>query len=236
MKYLGSKRRIAKDILPIILANRKPEQVFVDIMCGGCNLIDKVPQGAGRIANDIHVPLISLLKALQEGWIPPEVVTEEEYKQAKSLEDSDPLKGFIGFGCTFGSRYLEGYARGSTNNGIARNYAKESKNNLLKQAKDLVGVEFYSGSYKDLILPERSLIYCDPPYKDAKFYSKTPKFNHEEFYEWCLQKHTEGHTIFVSEYFMPEPFVEVWSKAQTTNLDNNRVAKQAVERLFTLLS
>ena len=34
---------------------------------------------------------------------------------------------------------------------------------------------------------------------------------------------------------VPEPFIEVWSKAQTTNLDNNRVSKQAVERLFTLI-
>jgi DNA adenine methylase len=200
--------------------------------CGGCNVIDKVPQGAGRIANDVHVPLVSLLKALQEGWIPPEVVSEEEYRQAKLLEDTNPLKAFFGFGCSFGSKWFGGMARGFTSNGVARNYAKESKNNLQLQAPSLKGIEFHSGSYKDLILPKASLIYCDPPYKGTTSYKD--QFNHEEFYEWCLQKHTEGHTIFVSEYFMPEPFIEVWSKTQTTNLDNNRVAKQAVEKLFTI--
>lgn len=232
MKYLGSKRRIAQHILPIILAERTSEQVFVDIMCGGCNLIDKVEQGAGRIANDIHVPLISLLTALQEGWIPPEVVSEEAYKLAKALEDSDPLKGFFGFGCSFGSKWFGGMARGFTNNGVARNYARESKANLLAQVPSLQGIEFHAGSYKDLNLPPASLIYCDPPYKGTTGYKD--KFNHEEFYEGCLSKHDEGHKVFVSEYSMPEPFIEVWSKTQTTNLGYNVAAKVATERLFTL--
>jgi len=228
MKYLGSKRRIAQHILPIILAERTSEQVFVDIMCGGCNLIDKVEQGAGRIANDIHVPLISLLKALQEGWIPPEVVTEEDYKQARLLEDSDPLKGFIGLLCSFGSKWFGGYARNTR--GV--NYAMEGRKGLLLQGKLLKNIIFLSCSYKDLSLPPASLIYCDPPYKGTTGYKD--KFNHEEFYEWCIQKHDEGHKVFVSEYSMPEPFIEVWSKTQTTNLDNNVAAKVATERLFTL--
>lgn len=233
MKYLGSKRRIAKEILPIILAKRRPDQVYVETMVGGANTIDKVPQGAGRIASDIHLPLISLLKALQDGWIPPEVVTEEDYKQAKLLEDSNPLKGFIGFGCSFGSKWFGGMARGYTSAGIARNYTKESKANLLTQAPSLKDIEFHSCSYKDLVLPKRSLIYCDPPYMGTTGYKHF--FEHKEFYQWCLDKHKEGHTLFISEYKMPEPFVEVWSKPQITNLDNNRAAKQAVERLFTLI-
>jgi len=42
MKYMGSKNRITKDILPIILNNRKENQYFVDLFVGGANLIDKV--------------------------------------------------------------------------------------------------------------------------------------------------------------------------------------------------
>lgn len=38
---MGSKRRIAKDILPIILENRKENQFYVEPFVGGCNLIDK---------------------------------------------------------------------------------------------------------------------------------------------------------------------------------------------------
>jgi DNA adenine methylase len=230
---MGSKRRIAKEILPIILAGRTSEQVYVEPFCGGCNLIDKVPQEAGRVANDIHVPLISLLKALQEGWMPPEVVNEQEYRAARKLEDTDPLKGFIGFCSSYSGKWFGGFARGNNANGIPRNYTKEAYNNLLTQLPNLLGITFTSGSYFELVLPKTSLIYCDPPYKGTTGYKD--KFKHEEFYEWCLSKHKEGHKVFISEYFMPEPFVEVWSKEQTTNLDNNVAAKKAVERLFTLI-
>lgn len=41
MNYLGGKIRIAKEILPIILADRKEGQYFVEPFCGGCNVIDK---------------------------------------------------------------------------------------------------------------------------------------------------------------------------------------------------
>ena len=35
MQYLGGKTRIAKEILPIILADRKEGQYFVEPFCGG---------------------------------------------------------------------------------------------------------------------------------------------------------------------------------------------------------
>lgn len=232
MKYQGSKRRIAKDILPIILKDRRPDQVYVEPFCGGCNLIDKVPQGIGRIASDIHTPLISLLKALQEGWLPPEVITEEDYKQARLLEDSNPLKGYLGFQLSFGASWFTAFRRDKVGK---RNYATEAFNNVKKQAPSLAGITFYNNSYLELDIPSNSLIYCDPPYKGTTGYkaNKTP-FNHEEFYDWCLTKYKEGHTIFVSEYWMPEDFICVWEKTQVVNLDNTRPAKHTIEKLFTL--
>jgi len=50
MKYMGSKSRIANDILPIILKDRKQDQYYVEPFCGGLNVIDKVD--GNRIAND----------------------------------------------------------------------------------------------------------------------------------------------------------------------------------------
>ena len=58
MKYMGSKWRIAKHILPIILEGRKDGQYYVEPFCGGCNIIDKVP--GNRIANDGNPYLIAL--------------------------------------------------------------------------------------------------------------------------------------------------------------------------------
>jgi DNA adenine methylase len=42
MKYMESKNRIAKYILPIMLAERDPEQWWVEPFVGGANMIDKV--------------------------------------------------------------------------------------------------------------------------------------------------------------------------------------------------
>jgi hypothetical protein len=43
MIYLGGKTRIAKEILPLILADRKEGQYFVEPFCGGCNVTANVP-------------------------------------------------------------------------------------------------------------------------------------------------------------------------------------------------
>ena len=45
MKYMGSKNRIAKHILPIMLAEAEKNGItkWVEPFVGGANLIDKVP-------------------------------------------------------------------------------------------------------------------------------------------------------------------------------------------------
>ena len=42
MKYMGSKARFVNEILPIILKDRKENQWFVDLFCGGCSIAQEV--------------------------------------------------------------------------------------------------------------------------------------------------------------------------------------------------
>ena len=42
MKYMGSKTRFAKHLLPIILKDRIKGQYYVEPFAGGMNMIDKV--------------------------------------------------------------------------------------------------------------------------------------------------------------------------------------------------
>jgi DNA adenine methylase len=51
MKYMGSKAKFSKEILPIILKDRTAEQWYVEPFAGGMNMICEV--GGKRIANDI---------------------------------------------------------------------------------------------------------------------------------------------------------------------------------------
>ena len=82
MQYMGSKNRIAKHLLPIMLENRNG-RTWVEPFVGGANMIDKVD--GKRIGSDIHKHLIALHKALQSGWIPPTEVSKEMYYEVKKV-------------------------------------------------------------------------------------------------------------------------------------------------------
>ena len=70
MKYMGSKARFAKHILPIILKDRQPNQSYIEPFAGGMNMIDKVD--GIRIANDQHEELMAMWQVLiYDNWDPP---------------------------------------------------------------------------------------------------------------------------------------------------------------------
>ena len=235
MKYMGSKRRIAKHILPIMLEKRLEEQCWVEPFVGGANLIDKVC--GWRIGNDNNFYLIELFKAIQNGWIPPNECSAEEYYHIKRNRDSFPpyLVGFVGFGCSFGSTFMAGYARDK--NPIIekrQNYCLCAKKSILKQKENIIGVQFHHGDYKELNIPNKSLIYCDPPYEGTFKYSTSKNFNHSEFWQWCRNKKDEGHNVFVSEHNAPDDFECIKEIELVCNVDSRVKAKKRIERLFTL--
>ena len=228
MRYMGGKVRIAKYLVPVLQERLKDKDTFVDLFCGSCNIISAI-KAHNRIANDLHKELIALHKAVQSGWVPPSVVTEEEYKQAKYQEDH--LKAFIGFGCSFSGKYFGGYARG----GEGRNYALNAKNTLLKKHDNMKDVQFFCSSYNQVQIPENSLVYCDIPYKGTTEYS-TASFLHEEFYFWCKDMKDKGHDLVVSEYLcnVPKGWEVVWKHESKKDMRNKEGEQEGtVEVLMT---
>lgn len=236
MRFMGSKARIAKYILPIILKNRKKNQYYVEPFMGGCNIIDKVD--GKRIGNDLNKYIVALYKALQCGWIPPDFISEEFYNDIKNnLNNYDNhLIGFVGFGCSFGGKFFGGYARGGFNSdGSPRMYSRESKNNLIKQSKLLKDVDFYNYNYCELKIPDNSIIYCDIPYKNTTKYNKIDDFNYDKFYNWCIKMKDIGHEIFVSEYDMPDYFKCVWEMDINNSIPSNKTKSiKRKEKLFII--
>jgi DNA adenine methylase len=231
MKYMGSKNRYAKYILPIILKDRV--EWYVEPFCGGCNLIDKVD--GHRIANDNNYYLIEMFKAIQTGWEPPQDVSEQEYYDIHINPANYPpyLVGFVSIGCSYSGKEWGGYARGDTNDGKPRNYAAESKRNILKQAKKLKDVIFTCGDYHKLDIPPKSIVYCDPPYEGTTKY-KTGGFDYNRFWDWVRMLSHDGHKVFVSEYKAPDDFKVLWSKKVNNTLDKDTGSKHGVECLFQL--
>ena len=233
MKYIGSKRKFAKEILSIILHRRKPNQWYVEPFVGGFNVIGNVK--GNRIANDVDYYLIELFKAIQGGWIPPDNISEHEYNEIKNNKDKYPsyLVGFVGFGCSFGSKWFDTYARSFNSNGKSRNYAGEVKRDLLKQARNIQNVIIHNRNYWEIDIPPNSIIYCDQPYADVLGYN-IGNFDHNLFWDWCRKKIKEGHSVFVSEYKAPDDFISIWQKETKILIYSKRGTnyKKAIEKLF----
>ncbi len=222
MIYMGSKNRIAKHILPIMLKERG-DRTWVEPFVGGGNLIDKVE--GFRIGADLNPYVIEALKLIRDNPESlPDFVSEEYYRELEIKKQLNGLTGVVGFTCSFGSKWFGGYARNSD----GRNYIKVAKNNALAQSPNLKDCLFINSSYQLLDIPKNSIIYCDPPYEGATKYKDG--FNHSEFWEWVRTKSLEGHSVFVSEYNAPEDFICVWENTLINNLSKDREA--ATEKLF----
>ena len=229
MKYTGSKNRIAKELLPIILENRNG-RTWVEPFVGGANMIDKVD--GKRIGYDNNEYLIELYHYVQNGGsVKDREITKDEWHKIKNNKDSYPkwYIGLIGVLASYNGNWFSAYGGGSkTKDGNYRNYFDEGIRGFLKQ--DLKGVEFIFSDYKDIILNNESLIYCDPPY-ELKNKRYKEHFNSIDFWEWCRIKAKEGHKIFISEYNAPKDFKCVWSKE--INITNPKQKNTKIEKLFT---
>lgn len=230
---MGSKARIAKYILPIILKDRKDGQCYVEPFVGGANMIDKVD--GWRIGADSNEHVINALEFIRDCDIPADnsEYTELNYKRSAdafrsglSIEKKDSY-ALIAF--SFGAKWLGGWSRGKTSNGNPRDYVSEQYKASMRQKPLLQGVELLVCDYGDLFIPPQSIIYCDPPYKGTTKYKDD--FDHEKFWHWCRDKVKEGHQDFVSEYNAPEDFVCVWQKEIQSGLNTN-TTKKGVEKLF----
>jgi DNA adenine methylase len=230
MKYMGSKNRHAKELLPIILQNRREGQCYVEPFVGGANMIDKVD--GWRIGSDVHEYLIPLLRALSYGWTAPKVMSEALYNDIRTNKDSyaPELVGFAGFPCSYAAKWFGGYCRGFNSKNEPRDYIGEAWRNVEKQKQHLKGIDFVLSGYFELDIPDCSIIYCDPPYEKTTKYKDA--FNHDDFWQWCRDMTAKGHDVFISEYNSPDDFVCIWEKQVNSSLTKNTGSKKNIERLF----
>lgn len=186
-------------------------------------------EGADRIIlNDKHEYLIEMLKGVQAGYELPEQLTEEEYNYIKDHRDEDRvLAGFAGFGCSFGGKFFGGYARDKE----GKSYAAESKGSLMRSMARLGKAEFTCLDYREVNIPDGSVVYADPPYFGTVEYT-TGKFDSEAFWEY-MRRVAERNIVFISEMAAPKDFDCVWQRKVTRVIDRNKDNQfAAVEKLF----
>lgn len=228
MRYMGGKELIAAKIVEFMQPEIDKMGVYVEPFVGGASVISRV-RAQVRIGADIHEALINMYKALANGWIPPKGLSEYEYNELKRIKDvNNPLTAFAGFGCAFGGSYFGSYARPNVKN---PNYALAAHNSLLRKMKNLSDVKWIASNYSDLEIPHKSVIYCDPPYNNTSKYKGVRPFDSNLFWDWCVQKHHEGHAVFISEYNAPSSFecrLEIKKTLGLRTKDGNEIRTEKV--------
>ncbi len=198
MRYLGGKSKIRKQLAEVLESYREPDQVYFEPFVGGGWVLQEM--SGKRVASDGNTALISMYKALQDGWTPPDYVSADVYKKYMATQaDQDPLTAFIGLGCSFAGKWFGGYARTE-----GRCYAAECKRSLLKQLPKIIDVDFRYGLYTNH-LPENMLVYCDPPYEGTTQYGVFKEFDNNMFWQ-VMREWSKNNTVLISEYQAPNDF------------------------------
>ena len=87
-----------------------------------------------------------------------------------------------------------GFPRGYAKNVAGRNYFKEARANMEKQAPNLKGIEFYQSNYYNLSGFKGAVIYCDPPYANTMHYgyANQEKMDYTRFWNWAREMSKEN--------------------------------------------
>ena len=243
MKYMGSKSRIAKHIVPIIQRYIDDNNIrcYWEPFVGGANVIDKI-SCQHKIGSDKNQYLIALLNHVKNGGQLLDIVSKELYDKARTAfnngdtsEFEDWQIGNIGFLASYNGRWFDGgYAKPgyekTKKTGLRyRDYYSEAKSNLLDQSPDLVGIEFVCQDYAD-IHPSGTLIYCDPPYQGTKQYANAMMFDYDLFWK-TVREWSADNIVIVSEQNAPEDFTCIWEQEVSRSIKANDKSK-ATEKLF----
>lgn len=244
MVYTGSKGRVAKYIVPILqkCIDDNNIDVYIEPFVGGANIIDKVICKR-KIGYDINKYLIALLEHVRDNYQNedcfPKTISKEHYINVRNSfknntnEFSDLEKGIVGFLSSYSSIFFTSYVHPSLKNGVIhRDYYQERKNNLLKQAINLQGIEFYSQDYKELSTDLKDvLIYCDIPYEGIKKY-RVGNIDHKEFWEWA-RTFSLNNFVFVSSEKAPDDFITVWERENVyRSIGDVNSRSKKTEKLF----
>ena len=224
--YHGGKQRIGKKIAQIIveesidMSEKEGWNIkgYCEPFCGMLGVYQHIPElfeenkfKLKYNAGDVNKSVIMMWKETQKGWQPPTKCTKNKFMTLKTDGTSSAEKGFIGHMCAFRSIYFKVYANHITNNRISNTSKKVSDiGTALKK------VSFKHGKYTQFSSLKNYVIYCDPPYENARqeYYNENGEkhiFNSDKFWEWC-RKMSENNIIFVSGYSAPRDFTKIWSK------------------------
>ena len=224
MKYMGSKSRIAKYIVPILqqTIDETNSELYIEPFVGGANIIDKI-KCKNKIGSDLNQYLIALFNYLKNDGKLLSEVSKELYDNARNevklgVPNMPDWKiANIGFLASYNGRWFDGgYAKSGyekTAKGLRyRDYYQEAKKNIEKQVSTIKDVTFLNKDYEfftDIATKRQNIVfYCDPPYENTKEYKNSLNFDYKKFWN-NMREWSKNNIVFISELNAPEDFIPI---------------------------
>jgi DNA adenine methylase len=247
MQYFGGKTKIAQSLAQFLNSVLEPGQLYWEPFCGGLSVASLISGPRPVLLSDSHGYLIDMwIQAFKDPSIFPDQVSKEQYDRYKKWTpinfEGRAVKGFIGFGCSFGGKWYGGYARDSRGGG--QNFANRAQRGVMEKVARFRsnGNEpiFLRTGYQEYNIPRdlgAAVIYCDPPYWGTTGYSLCTGFDTDQFNQWVRGMSQIGHRVLVSEYAhnAPDDARVLWSwESRKSFRDASGKQVQTTEILYTL--
>lgn len=231
MQYMGGKARQAKHIVNVLSMHRKKASRYVEPFMGSAAILHReAPFHDYVVASDAHPDLVQMWKMVMDGWCPPNSISIDEYNELKDSISPSALRGFAGFGMSFGGKWFGGYVK----NARGDDFCGAAKRSVLRKAINFRHAEILNQDYRELEIQKGDLVYCDPPYGGTTSYSGVDPFDSYEFWQVAREWAAKGATVLVSEYDAPSDVECVWSRSAVKSLRKDSNTLTTTEKLFLI--
>lgn len=219
---MGGKFRQSKAIVKCLRPVVNSETVYVEPFCGGMWSATRVIRDLHpkvSILNDINKPLMLLWdKCIKEGvdWLPTDAQTiEDNYQKYKREQNMDnPLTAWYGIALSFGGKWFGGVARQSrddrTHGYLGQKKSTHSKVSILQSSNVIT----YNLDYRQLQIPDGSVVYCDPPYEGRTKAHNFQGFDYPEFWQW-VRDLSKRCFVLTSCFECPDDFRPIYEWGDT---------------------
>jgi len=244
MRYQGGKIKLGPAIIDAIYKHMK-EVVkdcealpFYDIFCGTLGVtIPATKVWKQVIASDAHKDLMMMWRGVKSGdFVPPKMVTKEEWTELKKATTNSALRGFVGFGCAFNGIWFATFANTPDKKTGENRVPRQSANSVIRVKPDLQKMTLKTADYRDYADVKNSIVYMDPPYhyKNKRKIGSTSKmfreFDADDFWKFAREM-SKNNYVFVSnvKQNIPDDFKCIWQKEILRTMGLHKKTKRTVK-------
>lgn len=209
---------------------------FFDLFCGSGKVsLAMADLCVAQFAADVSAPIVCLLRALRDGWLPPTDLSYDLWRALRQQAKSVGLLGVFFRGFKYGAIAKVSRSAVTLGEELRRIGLHIQVADYRMAFREVVGVDGRTTAFGP-----GDVVYCDIPYDGTATYATAPPFDAEAFWRWAVRLARRGVLVLVSEYGAPPVGLEVWRcerRVRVTQLNAARKGDRTViEKLYEVIA